>query len=272
MFDFGAAPPVAPRVGLYLQVHASEVAAKIAGNAADLAVHAVQYAHLVPLLGLVALVRGSSATRRVAALALAFAIVAAGAWATRDHARFLVIPLALLAAPAVLAGNRVVGRVSRRFSRSPPRVLGRARRARRLVALAVVALSATPLLAGHLGRARKALDQARAPEPDSVWSGLELDALAARLRALPPGDAFAATSPWGLALASGRDGLLLPTRLDGWQVRQFLARYPDVKAVVLRPGTSHDKLTPEPTAYDDALAAVASSESVGGATLLHLAR
>jgi hypothetical protein len=283
MFDFGAAPPLAPRIGLFLDVHAADVARKIAGNAADLAVHALQYSHLVPILAAWALFPGvrrapsfraghgtaapdgsrlvaSSGSRRVAALALAFAAVAAGAWATRDHARFLVIPLALAAAPAVVAGKGLLSRVSRKFSRGRPR---------RALAAAVVALSAAPLLAGHFERLFKSVERARSPEPDSVWGGPDLDALAARLRELPEGAAFAATSPWGLALASGRPGLLLPAKLDGWHVQEFLGRYSDVKTVVLRPGIAHDKLTPEPEAYADALAPIASSESVGRSLFFH---
>ena len=116
----------------------------------------------------------------------------------------------------------------------------------------------------------KAFTRARAPEPDSVWGGPALDTIADRLRALAPGEAFAAVSPWGLALASGRDGLLLPNRLDPGRVSEFLRGYPEVKVVVLRPGVPHDRLTPEPLGYVEELSTLGSAESVGGVLLFRL--
>lgn len=272
MFDWTPGAPPAASALTWIASHAGEVAGQVAANLADMGHHALRYATALPLLAAIALVRARRPAARLVLLALAFVLVAGSVWSTRDHARFLVIPLALLAAPGVLEGARLLRRFARGRERGPGARPPAARRARLRARLALVAagLVAAPLLVGDVRATWHAIARARAPEADSAWGGPELDALAARLRALPEGRAFAAVSPWTLALASGRAGVLLPVHLGRGEVAAFLARWPEVSVVVLRPESPHDRITPEPTGYLEELAAIGSRESVGRSEWIRL--
>ncbi len=214
------------------------VARLVLANAADLGYYALRYAHAVPLLGLLALVRRD----RIAVLAFTLALAAACVWSTRDHVRFLVLPLALLAIPAALEARRLLGA--------------------QLFAV-FLALSLFPLAWRHASETHHAFD---APNP-GPWSVPE--PLARTLRMLGPGEAFAAVSPWSLTLAADRAGLLLPVHLTKDELLAFLRERPEVRVVVLRE-VPHDALTPEPWGYARDLAAVSSRVDVAGARLLWL--
>lgn len=236
---FGGEVP-APSAWAFVSAHPGLVARSILGNALDLGLYALRYGHAVPVLGLMAL---ALRRERVAVTAFAVAAFAACIWSTRDHQRFLVAPLALLAVPAAIEARRLLG----------SKGLG-----------VFLAVSLVPLALDH-GRWAEGR---RRPRPPSVW---EVPApLAERLRALGPGEGFAAVSPWSLALASGREGLLLPNELAPGALRALLDAHPEVRVVVLRP-LAHDALTPEPIGYERDLAAISSNESIAGvATLLWL--
>jgi hypothetical protein len=235
---FEAPKPLAPSALAFLAEHPALVFRLIRENALDLGYFALRYGHAVPIFGLLALRRRD----QIATTAFALALAAACVWSTRDHVRFLVAPLALLAIPATIEARTLFGK--RCFEV--------------FFLVSVAALGWT-----HVRYASK--PQAQNP----VWSVPET--LAARLRALGPGEAFAAVNPWSLSLASGRDGLLLPVDLPKDALVPFLRQYPEVKVVVLR-DAPHDDLTPEPRRYAQDLAPIASNELVGDARLLWLER
>ena len=234
---FAAKGPLPP--GTYALEHPGATALAILKNAGDLGYFALRYAYAVPVLGLCALLKRD----RIAIVAFALALGAACVWSTRDHERFLVAPLALLCIPAAITARRCLG-------------------ARGLEALVVgtVLLSVLQFDAKNTRNAFSERDR-------GVWT--VPDALAGRLRALGPDEAFAAVSPWSLSLASGRDGLLLPTELSGDELASFLAARPEVKLVVLR-SVPHDAVTAEPWRYARDLASISSSESVAGNVVLVL--
>jgi hypothetical protein len=233
---FGAKGPLP--AGIYALEHPGATALAILRNAGDLGYFALRYGYAVPVLGLCALLKRD----RIAIVAFALALGAACVWSTRDHERFLVAPLALLCIPAAITARRL-----------GPRALT-------ALVLATVLLSVLQFDAKNTRNALSARER-------GVWNVPE--ALAERLRALGPDEAFAAVSPWSLSLASGRDGLLLPTELTPDELRSFLAARPEVKVVVLR-DVPHDALTPEPRRYARDLASISSSESVAGNAVLVL--
>ncbi len=233
---FEAPKPLAPSAFAFLSEHPALVFRLIRENALDLGAFALRYGHAVPVFGLVALARRD----RIAITAFTLALASACVWSTRDHARFLVAPLALLAIPAAVEAHTLLGK----------RCFGV------FFVASIAALGWT-----HVRYASKT------PVLNPVWS--VPDALARRLRALAPDEAFAAVNPWSLALASDRDGLLLPVDLPGKDLAPFLRQFPEVKVVVLR-DAAHDRDTPEPGRYAQDLAPIASSELTEGALLLWL--
>jgi hypothetical protein len=253
MFDHGSVRGPAPSALAFVLDHPGAVIHHVFWNLVDLLRFALQYGGAVPVLAALALVRGSRGEKTLVATGLALFLGVACVWATRDHQRFLVAPLALFAGPAVLEAERLLRQAPLRL-RQP------------LLALAIVG-ALLPLAIKQKNEAASAFH--RSPE-ESTWQGTELEAIARRLRALPEGAAFSAVAPWGLSLASGRDGLLLPIRLEPAALRAFLARSSEVGAVVLRPGIRFDDATPEPLAYEATLAAIGSAEDVGGARVFFL--
>lgn len=235
---FEAPKPLAPSAFVFLSENPALVFRLIRENALDLGAFALRYGHAVPVLGLLALARWD----RIAVTAFTLALASACVWSTRDHARFLVAPLALLAIPAAVEARTLLGK--RCFEV--------------FFVASIAALGWT-----HVRYASKT------PVPNPVWSVPE--ALARRLRALGTDEAFAAVNPWSLALASDRDGLLLPVALGKDELVSFLGQYPEVRVVVLR-DAAHDDLTAEPRRYASDLAAIASSEPAPGAVLLWLER
>ncbi len=234
---FGDREP-APSVWAFVSSNPGLVARLVGENALDLGHWALRFGHAVPVLGLVALARRD----RIAVTAFTLALGAACVWSTRDHTRFLVAPLALLAIPATIEARRLLG----------PRGLG-----------VFLALALVPLALEH-ARWTRGIERSRSP---TVWD--VPPEVAARLRALGPREAFAAVSPWSLALASGRDGLLLPNGLAPERLRALLDAHPEVKVVVLRP-VPHDRDTVEPWRYEADLAAISSRERIGATSLLWL--
>jgi hypothetical protein len=152
--------------------------------------------------------------------------VSTAMWFVCDANRFMLVPLGLC---APVCGASIASAWERWDSRLTPVV----RRTTTVLAIAALTM--------HFGLAsRRFEDTTRLGADPLVWNGPDLPGLATRLReGLAVGEAFAATAPWPLYLATNHPGVLIPAVSDREMLQRFLEAHPDVRAVVQRPAAPY---------------------------------